>query len=137
MPWKNEVIQYIPFIGMMAGKTPVPSRSLIELIIMALVPIVVAMIFLVPKLEERTDNIEDKITAAAESRSHEMAAYNEALNQLSGDVKDATTAIGALTTNIAVITTSNEFIKEIANTKVKTIEGRMGVLENELRRLQK
>ncbi len=137
MPWKSEVIQYIPFIGMMAGKAPVPSRSLIELIIMALVPIVVAMIFFVPKLEERTDNIEDKIVAAAESRSHEMAAYNEALNQLSGDVKEATSAIGALTTNIAVITTSNEFIKEIANTKVKTIEGRMGVLENELRRLQK
>ena len=137
VPWKNEVIQYIPFIGMMAGKVPVPSRSIMESIILAALPIVLALIFVVPKLEERTDNIEDKIESAAESRSHEMAAYNSALNDLSTDVKGAVTAIGTLKTDIAVITTSNEFIKEIANTKVKTIEGRMGVLEHELMRLKK
>jgi len=137
VPWKTEIIQHIPFIGMMASKVPAPSRSIVELIIVAILPIVVGIVFLVPKLEERTNNIEAKISQAAEARAVEMASYGTALNTLSGDVKDVVTAVGTLTTSVAVITTSNEFIKEIANTKVKTIEGRLGTLEAELRRVSK
>lgn len=130
MPWKTEVIQYIPFLGMMAGKAPVPSRSMMELAIVALLPILFGAIYLIPKLDQKITGIED-------ARAHDVISYSQSINGMASNIKELSLNVNSLKTDIEVIKVSNEFIKEVANTKVKTIEGRMGVLEHELRRLNK
>jgi len=131
MPEKYvNILQYIPFIGMMAGKTPTPSRSLMELLIASLVPIFVGYIVLIPDLKNEVEHIKD-------ARAHDITEYNQSINSMSKNIASVDRTVNELNVNVEVLRSSTEFIKEIANTKVKSIEGRLGVIEYELRNAKK
>lgn len=116
MPWRNpDFWEHVPFIGLAIGTAkPVMTRSLFEYMIAALVPILVGAIWIVPQMEAEIQHTQSDV------------------KELKVAVKDLTVLVGRLVTDVAVMNRSTEAVEEIANTKVKTVEGRLGVLEYKL-----
>ena len=125
-------LSWVPFFGMTAGKTPFATR-LTETAIMAFVPLVAMAIWMIPKLEERID-------ASAQMRAAETIAYAKSLDNLAAKQDEsnkqlitAITSIAVIQNNINQIEKKVDNIDDIANTKVRSIEGRLDSMERRVK----
>jgi len=100
-----------------------------EALIVAVIPILAGVLWMVPK-------IEGQLEANALIQNAAMVSYSSSMDKLSDQVEKSTDAtnrmqvsIAVLENNVSRIEVKVDSIDDIANTKVKTIEGRLGVME--------
>ena len=125
-------LHWLPFIGMTAGKSPLATRF-VEAGILAFVPLIVMGIWAIPKLEA-------KIDSSSQLRAVETMAYAKSLDRLSEKQEEsnmklnsAMTSIAIIKNNLSQIEKKVDSIDDIANSKVRSVEGRLDSLERSIK----
>lgn len=125
---------WLPFLGMATGQKPPFGTRIAEAGIMALVPILVTYLMLVPELKAQIKEMRSVYEIQA-------AQYTAAQIEVSTRVADNSRTLNALQIDNAVsksilaeIKVTVDKTNDIANTKVRSIEGRLDSIERVMKK---
>lgn len=123
----DSIPTWLPFIGLMNGKSkaiksPLATR-LVEAGILAMVPLIIGMVWVIPKLE-----------VMASIQHSALTELTKEVRSTKEDTARVRTSIAVLENNVARMDLAIGHIDEIANTKVRSVEGRLDSIERSLRK---
>lgn len=127
----SQISQYLPFIGAVgAGSSSAPIIARIsEAAITALVLAVIGYLLLIPELKQeiKTNSQVQNVLAEQYTRAQESTASN--LREISATVRNLEIDNAVIKNNLTSMQSKIDNIDDIANTKVRSIEGRIDSLE--------
>jgi hypothetical protein len=129
----QQIPAWIPFLGLATGKSPLSTRFG-EAIILAFVPVIVMAIWMIPKMEAKLESV-------INHQGLIMQTYSDNMKGLTVEVRENNQKLNTVITEVAILKNDSlkiekkvDSIDDIANTKVRSIEGRLDSIEREVNR---